>query len=878
MPSRLAAACRVRGNHRALANQGVAMKNRMRRMSLAAGAIVAPMLACEPVMVLAQQEAGLEEIVVTARKREESLQDTPVSVTAFTGDMLEQQHITSLDDVAEATPNLVFDTGTIFSGSNAAAAVYIRGIGQIDYALYTDPGVGIYLDGVYVATSIGSVLDLVDIERVEVLRGPQGTLFGRNTIGGAISVTSKLPDDTLHGDLKVTAGAYDRIDAQGNVNVPLTDLLYAKFSAATFNRNGYVDSPNALSGSHLGDINRDAFRGALRFVPNERFEANFSADYHRARENGVPHVLVNVFDGPVLALGASQRDPASPNYIPPPAPTQGPNSVELHNILANVPFGVNGGIAGLIPGVVPNPLFGGPTLGLEDTVDVQHGDLVNSSNLDLSSDYDVWGVALTLDYDFGPFKAKSITSYREMEAHGVFDNDGQPFVTGQVINDFDSDQFSEELQFSGVAVDDRLNWLVGLYYFNEDGLMPEQVEFTGFELVSSGGVENMSAAGFGQATFDVTDKLSVTAGVRYTYENKEFIVSDDCVALPNGPKTRLDGTAVDCARVQSIVDPKYLNAGFLGFVNAPVFPAPGGRFCCLPVSDANGNIVGLIPGLTADMELLPRGSTELSFNDWTPQASIQYHWTDDLMTYFSYSEGFKSGGFSGRVFPPRTGVPTFDPETATVYEVGLKWTGFDNRVRFSASGFHTDYDDLQIQVTDVAPVTRNAGSADFDGFELELTAAPTPAWLIQGSVGYLDGEYTKLDDDQNLVTDLIVLTEDSKLPNAPKWSTSLGVQYAFEVPRFGGQLVPRLDWSYRSTVYNDALNFPELKQEGYHLLDLAMTYFSDDGKWEVSVFGKNVTDERYITAGFANILLGGWAVATVGRPAEWGASVAWHFD
>ncbi len=857
------------------------MNSRTRPLSFLLAMLAAPLLAVEPAPVLAQVQgdAGLEEIVVTARKREESLQDTPVSLTAFTGDMLEQQHIASLDKIADATPNLVFDTGTIFSGSNAAAAVYIRGIGQIDYALTAEPGVGIYLDGVYVATSVGSVLDLVDVERVEVLRGPQGTLFGRNTIGGAISVTSKRPDDTLHGDIKVTAGAYDRVDLNGNVNVPITDTLFAKFSAATFNRDGFVDSPNALSGKDIGDINRDAFRGALRFVPNDRFEANLSADYSRARENGSPHVLVATFDGPVLALRASQADPTSPNFIPPPFPLTPPNGTESHNFVATVPVGLQGGIAGLTPGVVPNPVFGQPILGPADTIDVQHDNLINRSDLDLSSDYDVWGVALTLDYDFGIAAIKSITSYREMESHSAFDNDATPLVTAQVINELDNDQFSEELQLSGLAVNDRLNWLLGLYYFDSDGMNPEQVEFTGFELVSGGGVKNKSAAAFGQATFDVTDKLSVTAGLRYSYENKKFIASSDCVDLPNGPETLLGtNTVVTCAPVQSIVDPKFLNAGFLTFLNAPVFPAPGGRFCCLPISDPEGNILGLIPGLVPGLELVPRGTYKTSFNDWTPQASIAYHWTDDLMTYFSYSEGFKSGGFSARVFPPRTGVPEYDPETAQVFEVGVKWTGFDNRVRASASGFHTEYDDLQIQVTDVAPVTRNAGSAEINGFELELTAAPTPAWLIQGGVGYLDGEYTKLDTDQNLITDLVLLTEDSKLPNAPDWSTTLGIQYTWEVPNFGGQLVPRLDWSYRSEVFNDALNFQELRQPGYHMLDLALTYVSADAKWEVSVFGKNVTDERYITAGYANILLGGWAVATLGRPAEYGASVAYHFD
>lgn len=854
------------------------MLNRILSASLCSATMLAVLPSGNAIAQQSQPEgAQLEEIVVTARKREESLQDTPISITAFTGEALERLHIDSLDAVAGSTPNLVFDTGTIFSGSNAAAAVYIRGIGQIDYTLQTEPGVGIYLDGVYIGTSIGSALDLVDIERVEVLRGPQGTLFGRNTIGGAISVTSRLPDETFHGDLKVTGGAYDRIDVRGSVNVPITDTLFAKVSAATFNRDGFVDSPNALSGDGLGDINRDAFRGALRFVPNDRFEATFTGDYHRARENGVPHVLVNSFDGPVLGLIASLADPASPNFLPPPAPLPPPNGVEMHNMLVGLPFVPYAAAAGDPVTFIPNPIFGQQTVGPEDHMDAHSDSVANTSNIDLSSDTDIWGVALALSYDLGWATVKSITSYRDMEATGGFDNDGQPIVTAEVVNRFDTEQFSEELQLTGVAMDGRLNWILGFYHFDQEGLNPEDVEFTGFHLVSGGEFENRSTAGFGQATFDVTEKLSLTAGVRYTDETKEFIVSDECLPLAKGPKTLSDGTVVTCAPVQSIVDPKFLNPGFLGFVNAPIFPAPGGRLCCLPVSDAEGNVVGLLSGLTPGLELLPRGSTETSFSDWTPHANLAYRWTDDFMTYFSYSEGFKSGGFSQRVFPPRTASPTFDPETATVYEIGFKWTGFNNRIRASAAGFHTEYDDLHIQVTDVAPVTRNAGSAEIDGFELELTAIPASGWLLQGGVGYLNARYTELAQDENLVTDLILLTEDSDLANAPEWSTSLGVQYAFEVPRFGGQLISRLDWSYRSEVFNDALNFPELRQPGYHLLDLAMTYVSADERWEVSVFGKNVTDERYIQAGFANILLGGWAVATLGRPAEWGASFAYHF-
>jgi iron complex outermembrane receptor protein len=288
-------------------------------------------------------------------------------------------------------------------------------------------------------------------------------------------------------------------------------------------------------------------------------------------------------------------------------------------------------------------------------------------------------------------------------------------------------------------------------------------------------------------------------------------------------------------------------------------------------------VVALVPGLTPGFELLPAGTTERSFSDWTPHASIAYDWSEDLMTYFSWSEGFKSGGFVQRVFPPKTEVPSFAPETATVYEVGLKWTGFDGRLRLDAAGFHTDYDDLQIQVNDgIAPVTRNAAAAEIKGFEIELTALPFPNWLVQGGVGYLDAEYTELDPDENFTTDLQFITLDSGLVNAPEWSTALGLQYGHELAS-AGRIVARLDWSYRSKAYKDALNFPQLTQDGYHLLDLSLTWISARGDWEVSVFGKNVTDERYVVSGHANGLTQGSATAVVGRPAEWGVSVAWHF-
>ncbi len=839
------------------------------------------------------QEAGatassfLEEIIVTARRREESLQDTPVSITAFSGEALARQHIDRLNGIGSFTPNLIFDNGATFSGANSSASVFIRGIGQVDFTLTTEPGVGIYLDGVYLSQTIGSVLDLVDIENVEVLRGPQGTLFGRNTIGGAINVISKKPDDGTHGHVQVTTGRYDRLDVRGSFNVPITDTLFVRGSAATFNRDGFIDAPNTPSGDKLGDVDQDVALLALRFVPNDKFTADLTVDYSSQDESGVPSVLVGVFDGASLAFIGSLADPASPDFLPPPAPLPPPSFLDLHNILATVPLGEQGCLPPFAmpppfcpPDIVPSPVFGQPTLGQADVINIENDALANFSTLGLTSQTDTFGVGLTLNYDFGAIAIKSITSFRNMEAFTAYDIDAAVPTIGDLVDDFDVDQFSQELQFSGVAMDGRLNWLAGLYYFTEDGTNLDDVEFTPGRFLSGAIIDNDSAAGFAQVTFDVSDKLSLTAGLRYTDETKRFIVPDTCFSPPKGPATLFDGTVVDCVQLQTVIDPKFLNEGFLTFVNAPVFPdmmVPGARVCCLPISDADGNVVALIRGLQSGDEILPRGTVERTFDDYTPHLNVAYKWNEALFTYVSYSEGFKSGGFVQRVFPPKTEVPSFEPETAKVYELGFKWLGAGGRVSLNGAIFHTDYEDLQIEVNDgIAPVTRNAAEAEIDGFELELMAIPADGWLIQAGIGYLDAAYTSLNPSENFTTDLLSLSLESKLVNTPEWSGNLGVQYALQAAG-GGQVITRADLAYVDDHFKDALNFPQLMQDSYSLIDAYVTYVSAKEDWEVSLFGKNLSDERYIVSGFANGLTQGRATANLGRPREWGLSLMYRF-
>ena len=872
------------------------------------------------------QEAGatasavLEEIVVTARRREESLQDTPISITAFTGASLDQRQINRLSGIGSLTPNLMFDTGATFSGANSSASVFIRGIGQVDFTLTTEPGVGIYLDGVYMSQTIGGVLDLVDIERIEVLRGPQGTLFGRNTIGGAINVMSTRPANELQADIKVTGGEDSRFDVRAGVNFPITDNLAVRLSAATFNRDGYVAAPNTPSGEELGDIDQDVARLALGWEPNEKFRLDFNVDWSRQRENGVPNVLVGVFDGatfaiPVPPIGTVPTDALAPLSF-----------VDLHNLLATAPFGEQGCLPPFAgpppfcsPTVVPNPRFlqsdicGGSGLnppgicspGRSDIINIQNDPWINTSTLGLASESDVWGVNLTLAYDFNGATFKSITSYREMEAFTAIDIDAVDVVIGDLVDDFDTEQFTQEFQLSGVAVNDRLNWLVGFYYFTEEGTNLDDVEFTPARFLSGAQIDNESTAGFGQLTFNFTDKLSLTAGVRYTEETKKFIIPNDCFALPKGPATTVydptTGTdvTITCARLQSVIDPKFLNgtvandpsSGFLPWINLIVGGDPN-RDCCLPISNAAGIPVGgFIPGLDVSpttglpqapvngngFPLMPGGTAERSFDDWSPHVNLAYKWTDDLLTYLSYSEGFKSGGFVQRVFPPKTEVPSFEPESAKVYELGFKWLGADERLRLNGAVFFTDYEDLQIEVNDgIAPVTRNAAEAEITGFELELTAVPGANWLIQAGIGYLDAEYTRLDPSQNFTTDLRAITLASKLVNAPEWTSNVGVQYTATLGG-GGQLIPRVDWAYTSEVFKDALNYPELRQGAYSLVAAYLTYVAPQRNWEAALFATNLTDEEFITSGFANGLTQGRITANVARPRQWGLSLMYRF-
>ena len=762
-----------------------------------------------PTPLLAQSESGssafLEEIVVTARKREESLQDTPLAVSAFNAGELEQRNITSVSEVSRYVPNIQFDNVASESGGGNSSQIAIRGIGQTDYVLTIEPGVGLYVDGVYVGKSMGSLIDNIDIERVEVMRGPQGTLFGKNTIGGAVSVISKRPSDEFEGSIEATAGNFDRIDGKVSINAPLSERMRIRLSGATQNRDGHVK--RLLTGGREG--NKEALFGRLvaefdvteNFLATARFDVSDSNEEQAARvllradENGFFAGLHNAFDYP--ACSPALGDPArftNPNCY---------NSQWATDL----------------------------------------DDLENYSTGPNRSDTMVWGANLTLSWDIGAFNIKSITSFREVEVDIAQDLAPNPIIYNDwVYQDIDLESVTQELQLSGTAFNDRLSYLVGFFWQNEKGSQEFGVRFDPIRITSGGSIDNTSTAGFAQGTFDITDKLTLTFGARFTNDKIRF-------------------------RPEQTIDEIFSASG--EFLHA-IFTLPTDP----PISLAD-------PGTP----ILPRVFVESDDNNFSPAVTLNYDLNDEIMTYFTYAQGFKAGGFTMRAFPPvlpgittpitdpELIIPAFGPEEVEMFEIGIKSELFDRRMRLNLAGFVTNYDDLQLLaltgIGGLVPVIFNAGDARLWGIEAEGELIVNNWLRLNGSLGWLDHKYLRVDPNTAGVT------EDNDLVNAPKWNASLGATLDLMNNDLGRGFL-RIDWAHKGSQFKDPSNEPYIHQDAYNLLNMSLTWESVDRHWLATLGVTNLTDEIYIVSGIDNDGTG-LSAASPSRPREWYARLKYTF-
>ncbi|MDX2277346.1 MAG: TonB-dependent receptor [Hyphomonadaceae bacterium] len=447
------------------------------------------------------QSDGLNEIVVTARRREELLQQTPVSITALDAQALVERSVDDLRDVANFSPNVVITPAAEIGG--AGAQVYIRGIGQFEQIMTTDPGVGVYIDGVYLGRTAGAMLEMVDFERIEVLRGPQGTLFGKNTIGGAINAVSRRPGDDFEADVGLTLGDYNRREVRVGLNAPLAeDRAALRFGFLSRQHDGYGSVYDFGTGARVDEAGAEdsmSARAALRVDFTPQVTTTITLDGTQVRDSQGAHHLEIVDETHPFVMIHNTQNPDDP-------------------FLA----------AHVLPGRFDTYADG-----------------------DNDADLDIWGVAAITDWTIGEsLDLKSVTSYRTMQVSTAVDGDGSPANYVQNYDSTDQRQWSQELQLLGENFGDRLQWVTGFLYFHEEAdahnlnfLLPDTVPFGYGSANNRSSINTDNLAVYGEGTYALTERFRFTAGVRYTQEEKEF--SHDFRSAILGTPTLPPGTVSD---------------------------------------------------------------------------------------------------------------------------------------------------------------------------------------------------------------------------------------------------------------------------------------------------------------------------------------------
>ena len=449
---------------------------------------------------------GLEEIVVTARKRTEQLQDAPVSVTAFSASTIEQRSIDSFNKVNNFVPNIELNNGRV-DGGGSTAQIFIRGVGQEDYSFPNDPGVGVYLDGVYVSRSSAGDFGFLDIDRIEVLRGPQGTLYGKNTIGGAINVISRRPSGDTKGRIEITTGRYGRLDFTGSADLRLSDVLFANISGASLNRKGWASN---YAGDDLGNINKDAVRAQLRYKPDSGLDVVLLFDKTRQRQFGAVGALRQYYP---FSLETFYNQNLAPIYAQ--------------------QFGLTGALAQYGPQWVNR---------FDETKRFQDG-----SGTQTRDNNDIWGTSLSIDYDMDWATLKSITAYRRVTVDVLRDGDHTPFRIVEVGVKEATRQISQEFQLNGKIFDDKLEYILGVYGIRESGTNEfaapllagiENILGDIVSLQTHTHIKSTSYAAFGEVTYNFTDQLGLTLGGRLNTDRKvyDYVLNRFYSgALVNGP-------------------------------------------------------------------------------------------------------------------------------------------------------------------------------------------------------------------------------------------------------------------------------------------------------------------------------------------------------
>lgn len=757
-------------------------------------AFAAPDEVVEP-QVNAPSVASVGDIVVTARRRDERAQDVPIALTVVNEELLDRTGAYNIGQITQLAPSV-----QLLSPNARNTAITIRGLGA-SYGLANDgleQGVGIYIDQVYYSRPATATLDFVDIERIEILRGPQGTLFGKNTTAGALNIITRAPSFTPEAQGEISIGDYGFLQAKVSVSAPLIeDKLAARLSFVSTRRDGLVD--NVTVGRKQNAQDSISLRGQLLFQPTDKLTVRLFADYSDQTPDCCTQLYVRVGE---TAKPVNLRFPALAAGL-----GYTPGSTNPYDRIADV----DGAIA---------------------------------------ADQIQRGFSAIVDYDFGWATLTSVSAWRAWDWRPANDRDYTALdITRQSANPSDQDQWSQELRLSSNGAN-RIDWTVGAYAFHQavethgvteygrnasywlttvrdpvtNALVPGTNPglLDGYTVFNDSRIETDSLAVFGQLTWNITDRLHLTPGLRYTHEEKDGAYVSTVTG--GGP-----GSAADLTRRLGVARPQAYAA-------------------------------------------------DISDGDLSGQVALSYDISDTVLVYGSLARGYKSGGINMAGIPnlpdgtPALTNAVVEPEVVTTYELGLKTQLFDKRVTANLAAYRTDVEDYQANVVDTGPgalrgYLANADKVEIQGIELDAFARPTP-WLdAYANIAWTDAKYASFANGpcplESIGTSTLACDLSGKdLPGVSPWAGSIGGELHRDVQGLGqaGEAYFGADASYRSTYNADAAVSRHTEIEGYSIVNLRAGFRSDNG-WEAFIFVKNAFDEDYlqlltVQAGNSGLVLG----------------------
>ncbi|NIB40754.1 TonB-dependent receptor [Pseudomaricurvus alkylphenolicus] len=734
----------------------------------------------------------IEEVIVTAQKRAQSAQDVPIAITSISGEDMKELGFESAADVQYQTPGLVVS----YSSTNAIPNFALRGIGLNDFTAIQSSPVAIHVDEVYYGNSTLLNFALFDVERVEVLKGPQGTLYGRNSTGGAVNFFSNKPTDEFEAGVDFGIARYEAVSVEGYVSGPLSDNVSGRLSVSTVNQNGGPFEHPTLG--EVGEKEKYAVRGQLLWDVSDQMTAHLT-----------------VFGG---------KDESDGNQY------QG------------FPTFTNDGSLSICPSIAAGVLrpnaecsydgSGAAQIDDDDPYTLQNG-VINRDEIE------AFGSTLSLSYDLGDISITSITGYNTADRKSQEDADGSLQRNIDVGYETDFEQFTEELRF---AYSDDEFWTTTLgFFYSIDTLDTPRTEtdlgdlFGGFRQNHAYELETESFAVFWHNEFQVRDDLTLIAGIRYTDEERSF----------------KGGTIT---------------------VDAGVGPNADGDFIASP---------GPLPGNYSDPSVFDSAyySDEISFQKVSWRLGFNYDLNATTMLYASIANGFKSGGFVGDITVTDILQEPYDEETLTSYEIGIKSDLLDGSLRWNASAFYYDYEDLILALTitdnpalDLLLINDNGSDAEVYGFESDMWWAPNENLDIKFGFTYLNTEQTALETSPFQVAEDL---DGSSLPYAPELSANGLIRYENTLM---DSLVGtfQLDFTTRSHHYGEAQNSDIARLSGYTLFNARVGVKPDDGNWSAAVWVKNLTDKQYYQ--YVNDLQGlGTVLRTPGTPRTFGLDISYTF-